>query len=107
MFEITKEQNVVIVTATVSPRRFSKEKKIFIHWEDAYREAKNKYPEIEINKTPDNYVIVSNTQQNSGTWRFKINKKEQKKKDKEIDKLYTKIGQLTMERDFLKKFLDS
>ena len=37
----------------------------------------------------------------------KFNKKEQKKKDKEIDKLYKKIGQLTMERDFLKKFLDS
>ena len=37
----------------------------------------------------------------------KLSKKEQKKKDKEIDKLYKKIGQLTMERDFLKKFLDS
>ena len=37
----------------------------------------------------------------------KISKKEQKKKDEEIDKLYKKIGRLTVERDFLKKVLDS
>jgi len=34
-------------------------------------------------------------------------KKEQKVKDKEISNLYKKVGQLTMERDFLKKVLDS
>ena len=34
-------------------------------------------------------------------------KKERKSKDKEIGNLYKKIGQLTVERDFLKKVLDS
>lgn len=37
---------------------------------------------------------------------FKL-KKEQRSKDKEISDLYKKIGQLTVERDFLKKVLDS
>lgn len=34
-------------------------------------------------------------------------KKDQKLKEKEISSLYKKVGQLTMERDFLKKLLDS
>lgn len=34
-------------------------------------------------------------------------KKERKIKEKEISNLYKKVGQLTMERDFLKKVLDS
>ena len=34
-------------------------------------------------------------------------KKEEKIKEKEISNLYSKIGQLTIERDFLKKVLDS
>jgi len=34
-------------------------------------------------------------------------KKEQESKEKEISSLYTKIGQLTVERDFLKKVLDT
>ncbi|MFT7088189.1 MAG: transposase [Rickettsiales bacterium] len=35
------------------------------------------------------------------------NKKEQQQKDHEIANLYKKVGQLTMERDFLKKALPS
>tara|TARA_Y200000002_G_C22145882_1_gene440904 strand:- start:83 stop:391 length:309 start_codon:yes stop_codon:yes gene_type:complete len=34
-------------------------------------------------------------------------KKEQKEKDKQISNLYKTIGQLTVERDFLKKVLDA
>ena len=34
-------------------------------------------------------------------------KKEEKLKEKEISNLYSKIGQLTVERDFLKKVLDT
>jgi transposase len=34
-------------------------------------------------------------------------KKESQAKEKEISNLYKKVGQLTMERDFLKKVLDS
>jgi transposase len=34
-------------------------------------------------------------------------KKEEKLKEKEISNLYKKIGQLTVERDFLKKVLDT
>jgi len=34
-------------------------------------------------------------------------KKESELKEKEITNLYSKIGQLTMERDFLKKVLDA
>lgn len=33
--------------------------------------------------------------------------KNKKSAEKEIDKLYSKIGQLTIERDFLKKVLDA
>jgi transposase len=33
--------------------------------------------------------------------------KTKENQQKEIDKLYTKIGQLTVERDFLKKVLDA
>lgn len=34
-------------------------------------------------------------------------KKEQADKEKEISRLYKKVGHLTMERDFLKKVLDA
>lgn len=34
-------------------------------------------------------------------------KKEWEQKEKEISNLYSKVGQLTMERDFLKKVLDT
>jgi len=37
----------------------------------------------------------------------KLSKKELKIKEKEISNLYKKIGQLTIEKDFLKKVLDS
>jgi len=37
----------------------------------------------------------------------RIADKSKKTTEKEIDKLYTKIGQLTVERDFLKKVLDA
>ena len=33
--------------------------------------------------------------------------KNKKLAEKELDKLYSKIGQLTIERDFLKKVLDA
>lgn len=35
------------------------------------------------------------------------NKKQQELKEKEISNLYAKIGRLTVERDFLKKVLDT
>jgi transposase len=37
----------------------------------------------------------------------KKKKKEWESKEKEISNLYSKVGQLTMERDFLKKVLDA
>ena len=85
MLEVTKDQNDVVVTATLSPRKFTSEEKISIHWEDAYREAKNKFPETEISDKPDSYLIVSNAQRNSGTWKFKIIKKEEKIEDKSVE----------------------
>jgi len=53
----------------------------------------------------NNSSLIFNESNLSGNSKKK--KKEEKIKEKEVSNLYSKIGQLTIERDFLKKVLDS
>lgn len=77
MFEVTKDEDFVYVKATVSRRKFSSEKRIYIKWVHAFEEAKKRYPEVDILRENDNHDIVSTeTNKNSSLWKFKIVKKE-------------------------------
>ena len=90
MFEITKNKEEIIVTASLKKRNTISEKKIRILWPQALEAAKENFPEVKISNVPDNKKIATNfDQNNSVTWKFKIieSSKQKKRKNKFLEQV--------------------
>jgi len=78
MFEVTKDDDFVMVSAGLSKRILAKEPKLFYSFRDALSHAKKLCLDVEFNQFPEEYFIISNTKEpHSATWKFKIIKKEE------------------------------
>lgn len=78
MFEVTKDDDFVMVSAGLPKRILAKEPKIFYSFRDALLHANKVCYDVEFNQFPEEYFVISNTQEpHSAIWKFKIIKKEE------------------------------
>lgn len=82
MFEVTKNDKEIIVTATLKKRKTISEKKIRVSWLNALEEAKSKFPDLRIKEVPDNKETATNYSDNIVTWKFEIVRTESRKNKK-------------------------
>lgn len=79
MIEIVKTDTHVIVSVKMKKRVTAKDKKIYFYEYEALKEARNKFPELDLMSDRENSTVVSNVfMPHEATWKFLIKVEEEK-----------------------------
>lgn len=87
MINVEKDENFVSVTVKMDKRVKAKDPKAYFYTLDALREAKEKFPELDIIQNPEKHHVVSNVRvPHEATWKFKIRAQPKTSKETEEPK---------------------
>jgi hypothetical protein len=83
MFEITKDEDYIYVSVSLTKREFAREQKIWIREQDALDAVISEYPEVEIVPIAKEKITASNIREpHSATWSFPLKKTKKPLTDK-------------------------
>lgn len=82
MFKTRKDENFVYVKTNLPKRNYKEDKKLTVFWDSAFEEASKAFPDLQLEKRPDNLKIATNYSSIKNVeWKFFIITEEEKQRE--------------------------